>query len=275
MRDPSKFQLPLDFSQVTVVEGDLLRLDDYGDLLAQMDIVIHLAADWGNLDRCRAVNVTKTLELFNRLNPDRCRKILYFSTASLLDRHKQPLAVASRAGTDYIRTKYEMLMLRSEVELCDRLITLYPTLVFGGSPNHPYSHITAGLHDVLKWIGLIRFFKVDGSFHFIHAADIAQVVAHFIDSAVLCGDWVLGNPPLQVNDCVAQICAAYQQRIYFRIPVPVRVLRAIAVLLGAKLSEWDDYYIQHRHFVYDAVNAETYHHVSYFPTVASLLQKYG
>ncbi|MEL7083986.1 MAG: NAD(P)-dependent oxidoreductase [Cyanobacteria bacterium P01_A01_bin.3] len=261
--------------RVTLVDGDMLTIEKHEPLLKQMDMVIHLAAAWGGDDVARAVNVTKTLELFNLLDRDRCQKILYFSTASLLDRDNRPVEVASEAGTAYIRTKFEMLMRRGQIKLRDRTITIFPTLVFGGDEFHPYSHISSGLTDITRWIFLIRFFKAEGSFHFLHAFDIAQVTRHLLMSLVQTGDWVLGNPELHVNDCIEQISHYYDKPVYFRIPLPVRFARKVAPYFGARLSPWDDYCIEHRYFTHKVVNPSTFQVPTQFPDVNSILKKYG
>ena len=278
IRNPGKLLLhwtDINSGRLTVVKGDLLNIEQHEQLLRQMDIVVHLAAAWGGDDVARAVNVTKTLELFNLLDRDRCQKILYFSTASLLDRANRPVSVANKAGTAYIRTKYEMLMKRGEITLRDRTMTIFPTLVFGGDDFHPYSHISSGLKDITRWIFLIRFLKAEGSFHFIHAFDIAQVARHLLMSSVQTGDWVLGNPAIHINDCIEQISRFYNKRIYFRIPLPVRFARRVAPYFGARLSEWDDYCIEHRHFTHRVVNPSTFQVPVAFPDVESLLKKYG
>lgn len=277
IREPTRLRLPIERfpAPITLVPGDLMRIGEQATLLRQMDGLIHMAAAWGDPTTAWGVNVTHTLELLSLLDPDRCRQVIYFSTASLLNHALEPLAVAGRAGTDYIRSKYEMLMRRPESCFWpDRILTLYPTLLFGGSPHHPYSHITGGLKDVFRWLDLIRFLRVDASFHFIHAADIAQMVAHWVAYPPGGGDWVLGNPPLSLNQCVEQVCAYYKKTIYFRVPLPVRLFRSLAFLFRVQLSEWDEYCLHHRHFVYPAVSPESLGMVSQFPTVATLLDAY-
>lgn len=260
--------------KVTLIEGDLDRIADHADLLQEMDAVIHLAAAWGDAETAYRINVTRTLDLFHLLNPERCRKILYFSTASLLDPHNHPLPVAGRAGTAYIRSKYEMLVRRQELLLQDRLITLYPTLLFGGSPHHPYSHITAGLSDVVRWLTLVRFIQLDASFHFIHAEDIAQIVAHLLTQPHPPTDLVLGNPALTFDQCVEQMCQFYQKRIFFRLSIPLSWVNPIAFLWRVQLSEWDQFCLHHRHFTYQTVCAETFGLPSRFQTVEKLLRAY-
>ncbi|MEM9153730.1 MAG: NAD(P)-dependent oxidoreductase [Cyanobacteria bacterium P01_F01_bin.33] len=271
MRDPTKLKFQPNRDRITILPGSLERIGDHADLLKRMDAVVHLATAWGD----PKVDVDGTLTLFELLDDNRCQKILYFSTESLLDRQNQPLEIAGRAGTPYIRCKYEMLMRRAEVKLRDRLITLYPTLVFGGAKDRPYSHITTGIAEVAKWLRWIRFLKVDGSFHFMHAEDIAQIVAYLLNYPAPDADLVLGHPAVTVGECIERVCAFYNMRIYFRIPVPVRLLKAIAVRVGVRLSEWDDHCIEHRHFIHETVDTETFHLKSRFRTIEDLLSTYG
>ena len=283
VRDPARLRwTPQDVekmtaqgSQLTVLTGDMTDIDAHREWLSETEGLIHLAAGWSDDATATTINLTQTLRLFELLDPGHCRKILYFSTASLLDRHHHPLEVAGRAGTAYIRSKYEMLMRRSEVKLADRLITLYPTLLFGGSESAPYSHITTGIPDVMAWIPLARFLKLEASFHFIHAADIAQVVACLLQQPILTGDWVLGNPVLTYEESMKQICGYLKRRIYFRIPVPVKLLRQLAPVWRIQLSEWDDHCIKNPHFVYDAINPEHFGIPAHYPSLVSLLRDYA
>jgi nucleoside-diphosphate-sugar epimerase len=98
-----------------------------------------------------------------------------------LDRNNKPLKEAGHLGTDYIRSKYDCLGRLSKLAIAPKITTLFPTLVLGGDSNKPYSHISSGIGDVVKWVDVIRWFKADGSFHFIHGRDIAQVVRYLID----------------------------------------------------------------------------------------------
>lgn len=133
IRETSRLRLPLERlpAPITWVPGDLLRIREHAALLRQMDGLIHMAAAWGDPALAWAVNVTHTLELFQLLDPERCQQVIYFSTASLLNQDLEPLAIAGRAGTDYIRSKYEMLLRRQESGFWpERLLTLH--LVWGG-----------------------------------------------------------------------------------------------------------------------------------------------
>lgn len=277
IRDPAKVSGTWDPQRVTILRGDLQHIAQHQDLLRRMDVIIHIATAWGGDDLAWAVNVTHTLELLSLLDPQRCQRIFYFSTASLLDAQEQPIPVAGQAGTGYIRSKYEMLiqLKNGTVPLADRVITLYPTLLFGGDPGSPYSHITSGIPQIVPWLNLARFLRLDASFHFIHAADIAQILGHFLRHPAPPPQVILGNPPLTFDQALEICCAYVGKPIWFRLPVPIQFLRRLSFLFPVHLSAWDDYCLQHRHFVYpSAVNAASFGLPSRCPDLPSLLATY-
>jgi hypothetical protein len=79
---------------------------------------------------------------------------------------------------------------------------------------------------------------------------------------------------LSVDECVEQVCAYFKKRIYFRLPLPIGLFRALAFLLRVRLSAWDEYCLRHRHFVYPALSPAALGLPCRFPTVASLLDAY-
>ena len=95
VRNPAK--LTVDVEQrpgVQVITGDLLHIEGHEALLKTMDVAILTAAAWGDPQQTQLVNVTKTLALLKRLDPSRCRQVIYFSTASILDQQNRLLAEA-------------------------------------------------------------------------------------------------------------------------------------------------------------------------------------
>ncbi len=281
VRDRRKLRLDLSQrSGVTVLEGDMARIGEYRDLLSTMDCAISTAAAWGG-DAVIPTNVTGTLELFAALNPDRCRRAIYFSTASILDNRNQLLPEAGTIGTDYIRSKYECLQKLEALPVRDRLISVFPTLVFGGAADKPYSHLSSGLDQIVKYFFLIRRLKTDGSFHFIHGSDIAQIVAHLATAPpeVLSQQialtyparLVLGMPRLTVNQAIADAANYLGRPIGWQLDLTPTLIRAIVKIFNLQMAEWDRFCMELRHFAYEVVTPETFGLISRYPTLADLL----
>ncbi|MBE9014306.1 NAD(P)-dependent oxidoreductase, partial [Pseudanabaenaceae cyanobacterium LEGE 13415] len=181
VRDANKLKIDVTArSGITVLESDLREIEQHRDLLKTIDCAILAATAWGG-DSVQTVNVDKTIELLSMLDADRIEQVLYFSTASILDRQNQLLPEAMEIGNDYLKSKYLCCEKLANLAIAPKITKLFPTLVIGGGERYPYSAITAGIPDVTKWAKLIRLFRADGSFHFIHGHDIAQVVRHFVD----------------------------------------------------------------------------------------------
>jgi nucleoside-diphosphate-sugar epimerase len=242
-------------SGINVIEGDMAKIHLLADLLLTIDTAVLTATAWGG-EQTFDVNVSKTLELIKMLDPVRCEQVIYFSTASVLDRHNQPLREAGAIGTDYIRSKYDCLQKLSQLEMGGKITKVFPTLVLGGDETKPYSHLTGGIAEVTRYINLIRFLQVDGSFHFIHGQDIATVVEYLIDSPPEGNqrrEFVLGQRALTVNEAVAEVCAYLQKKIYFRIPLSLGLANLIIALFRIQMADWDRFCMNYRHFSYDHV----------------------
>jgi nucleoside-diphosphate-sugar epimerase len=92
----------------------------------------------------------------------------------------------------------------------------------------------------MKWINAIRFFKVDGSFHFMHAADIARVVRHFVEHPPhALQHHVLGNEPYTVDRAIREICAYLDRRIYFRVPLSGWLVDFFIKVFNIQMADWD------------------------------------
>ena len=159
--------------------GDLRESDRFASELATVNRVIHTATAWGDPERAQQVNVVAVKRMLSWLDPNKLQQVVYFSTASILDRHLQPLPEALAYGTEYIQTKAQCLQELERHPLAERIVAVFPTLVFGGrvdgTSSFPTSYLTEGLAEASKWLWLARFLRADASFHFIHAADIAAI----------------------------------------------------------------------------------------------------
>ncbi|MEB3160682.1 MAG: NAD(P)-dependent oxidoreductase [Synechocystis sp.] len=264
VRNPDKLQFDVhDRPNIHFVIGDLMGIDAHADLLKTIDCAILIATSWGDRQESYDINVVKTLTLISLLDPDRCEQVIYFSTASILNRQGEALPEAGSLGTDYVRTKYlchQALEPGAKVPdrapainaaIANKITAVYPTLVFGGEKGKPYSHLSGGLGEILKWLPLIRWFKADASFHFIHAKDIATVVAYYIDHAPHQRvDLVLGNAPLTATEAIQGICAHYHQPIYVQIPLSIALANVFIKLFRLKMAPWDKFCLDYRHFTY-------------------------
>lgn len=279
VRNPAKLKFDYQYrSGINIIQGDLTNILDYQDILKTINIAILVATCWGGEKESYQINVEANLNLINSLNPEICQQIIYFSTASILDQHNQLLPQAGEIGTDYIRTKYQCFTKLKELELYPKIITVYPTLVFGGDEDKPYSHLSGGLKDLPTWMNLIRWFKADGSFHFIHGYDIAQVILYLVENGNNLNpkfnrQLVLGNEHLTANQAIKQVCDYLGKKIYLQIPLSIWLANIFIKIFNIRMAEWDYFCLNYRHFIYQQyVNPQTFNLNSYAPNVSDLLR---
>lgn len=280
VRNPDKLQVDCQARPgVTVLQADLRQIEKFADLLKTIDVAILTATAWGGPKEVFDINVAKTLQLMNLLDPAVCEQVMYFSTASILGRDNQPLKEAGQLGTDYIKTKYVCYQRLPQLAIAPKITTLFPTLVLGGDEHKPYSHLTSGIPEVVKWINLIRFLRAEGSFHFLHGRDIAQVVRHLADHPPAPGDprqVVLGNPALTVNQAIEAVCRYLGKRIYFRIPLSMWLADFLIATFRIQMAAWDRFCLSYRHFTYqNPVNPASLGLTTYCPTFSDVLKLSG
>lgn len=279
VRNPNKLQLDTQSRPgINVLQGDMLEIGRFADLLRTIDSAVLVAADWGSKDVFN-INVFKTIQLLNLLDPVRCQQVIYFSTASVLDYKHQLLKEAGELGTDYIRSKYDCLRQLSKLAIAPQTTILFPTVVLGGDAHKPYSHVSAGLPELTKWISLIRFLKADGSFHFIHGQDIAQLVRYLIDYPPEDNEprqFVLGQEQLTVNQAIEEMCAYLNKNTYFRVPLSMSLANLLIVLFRIQMAAWDRFYLRYRHFTYEnPINPASLGLPNYCATVSDVLKVSG
>jgi len=263
---------------ITLVPADLREIERFRELLSSVHCAVLAATAWGGTQETFEINVVKTVALIRLLDPAVCEQVLYFSTESVLDRDNQPLRAAGELGTDYVRSKYVCLQQLLHLQEAPRIRYLFPTLVLGGDDTKPYSHLSAGLPEALRWVDLIRFFQADGSFHFMHAQDIAQVVRHLVEHPHLEGPdrLVLGNQAVTANQCIEEMCAYLGKPILFRIPLSLWLANWIIKIFRIQMAEWDRFCLNYRHFTHaNPVSPATFGLPTYCATVADILRISG
>lgn len=289
VRDPKKLKFDCNFRpNIHILKGDIRDIEEHSDLLLKdINIAILIATAWGGSKESYDINVIKCLALIEMLNPKVCEQVIYFSTASILDRNNQLLPQAFQFGTDYIRTKYQCFTGLSKSAIASKITVLFPTLVFGGDEHKPYSHISAGLPEVVNWINLIRWLKTDASFHFIHAQDIANVVKYLVDNPLppaydsSTGEaspnkLVLGNSTITVDRAVEEVCNYFQKKIYFRIPLSASLANFIIKIFRIQMDDWSYFSMSYRHFIYQNTTTPNNFGLSnYCSNIAELMKVSG
>jgi nucleoside-diphosphate-sugar epimerase len=279
VRNPKKLQIDTQARPgITVVQGDMQNIGQFADLLKTIDTAVLTATAWGG-EQTFDINVSKTIELLNLLDPNKCEQVIYFSTASVLDRENQPLKEAGELGTDYIRSKYDCLQKIPHLAIAPKVTEVFPTLVIGGGSNKPYSHVTSGISEVTKYIDIIRFLQADGSFHFIHGQDIATIIKYLIDHPPQENEphrYVLGQTSLTVNQAIEEVCAYLGKKIYFRIPLSLSLANLIIVLFHIQMADWDKFSMNYRHFTYqNVINPASFKLPNYCETMSDILKIYS
>ncbi|MEM7758418.1 MAG: NAD(P)-dependent oxidoreductase [Cyanobacteria bacterium P01_A01_bin.40] len=288
VRNPDKLRFDYQARPgIHLLVGDMSRIEEYSDLLLKdINVAILAATAWGGKGETYDINVVKTLALINLLNPKICERVIYFSTASILDRNNRLLLPASQFGHDYIRTKYQCFSQLAKQAIADKIIAVFPTLVFGGDQTKPYSHLSAGITDVTKWISLIRWFSLDGSFHFIHARDIAAVISYLVKHPDYAPEQeadsqevdclVLGNPAISVDRAIAEITNYFNKKVYLRIPLYVWLTNIFIKIFRIQMDSWSRFSLDYRHFVYhNPVTPASFGMQNYCSTVKELMKVSG
>ena len=291
LRDPSKLKaVPADDPRITLLVGDLRDLEPHAAAIASATRVIHTATAWGDPERAQAVNVVAVKRLLALLDPARLEQVIYFSTASILDRNLKLLPEAMAYGTEYIQTKAQCLQELEVHPLAERIVAVFPTLVFGGrvlpGDPHPTSYLTSGVKEAFPWLWLAKWLRTDASFHFIHAADIATVCAHLATTPHQLNPepgqgavrrLVLGQAPITINRAVATLV---RWRRGWAAPVGLDLtpwlIEGLIKLLRIEVNAWDRFSIRQRHFVHEPVSPpERFGLTSYAPTLETVLETAG
>jgi nucleoside-diphosphate-sugar epimerase len=236
---------------VEVIEADLRALAGLPAATEGIDAAVLLATAWGG-DDTRAVTVGANVALADALIARGCRHILYFATASVLDQSGALLPAAAEFGSDYIKAKYALVEEMEARAARARITGLFPTLVFGGRREAPairFSHLANLAREVWPWLRLVRFFTAEGRFNVIHAADIATIVRHLVETG---GEGlqnparlVLGNPPVEVEEVLAEVLALSGRRHWKLLKLKPGLMTTLERITPLTLSDWDRYCARH------------------------------
>ena len=291
LRDPAKLTaVPADHPRVTLLVGDLRDPEPHRHAIASATRIIHTATAWGDPERAQQVNVVAVKQMLAATDPERLEQVVYFSTASILDRQLKLLPEAMAYGTEYIQTKAQCLEQLEQHPLAPRIVAVFPTLVFGGRVDgggcFPTSYLTAGLKEGARWLWLAKWLRADASFHYIHAADIARVCVHLATTPHqanpepgqgLLRRLVLGQSAVTVNDTVRRLC---RWRRSWSPPIGLDLqgwlIEGLIKLLRIEVNAWDRFSIRQRHFVHEPISPpERFGLVSHAPSLEAVFEDAG
>ena len=291
LRDPAKLTaVPVDHPRITLLVGDLRDPAPHRAAIASATRIIHTATAWGDPERAQQVNEVAVKQMLAATNPAVLEQVVYFSTASIINRDLELLPEAMAYGTEYIQTKAQCLQQLEQHPLAERIVAVFPTLVFGGrvdrSGPFPTSYLTEGLQEGARWLWLAKWLRADASFHFIHAADIARVCVYLATNPHQPNPepgqgavrrLVLGQPAVTVNETVKRLC---RWRRSWLPPVGVDLqgwlIEGLIKLLRIEVNAWDRFSIRQRHFVHEPISPpERFGLVSHAPTLEAVFEDAG
>ena len=246
-------------------------IEAHKEVIGDMTHVIHIATDWSDSEYATLLNVENTHKLFEYTDPQKCEKIVYFSTASILGPNNQAIAEAGKYGQGYVRSKYKAYISLQNFDRIHQVVTVFPTLVFGGDNKHPASHIHTGLmlkRHYLKWL---RFIYPEGAFHFLHAKDIATTSLHLLFNNMPQNEYVLGLTSITGKQAVETLCEVFGVRLFFRFKITSKMILKLAKLLGIHIGPWEKYCIENPYMVYHTVNPSTFGLKTAFPNLEKIV----
>ena len=283
VRDKSKLPLSVQANKrVKLLISDIRESQKYKKEISQVNYLIHTATAWGDPIRAYEVNIKAFEELLKMLDMKKLDKIIYFSTASILDTKTELMRESLIYGTEYIKTKYECYERLIKSSFADKTFVVFPTLVFGGNlgkkSKYPLSYLTSGLREIGRWLWLARFLKIDSKFHFIHATDIAQVCGFLIKNhkeAQYLGfrKFVLGQQFISIDDAIKILLKRNKMKRYFSIPLTKKILKILLRILPIQTTPWDSFSIKKYDFNHVPItNPETFKLKSHAKSLNDILR---
>ena len=283
VRDKTKLPLSVQKDKrVKLLVCDIRKAKKFSKEISKVNFLIHTATAWGDPQRAYEVNIKAFEELLGMLDKNKLEKIIYFSTASILDEKTELMRDSIIYGTEYIQTKYQCFKRLQESKFAEKTFSVFPTLVFGGTLNkkskYPVSYLTSGLREINKWLWLARFLKLNSKFHFIHANDIAQICGFLIknykkDAFKGFKKFVLGQKYISIDEAIKILLKRSQMNRYFSIPLTRKIIKILLKVLPIKTTPWDNFSIKKYDFNHAPItNPETFNLKSYAKSLNDILR---
>ena len=282
VRNPNKLPSSIKSNKrVKLLICDIRECLKFKKEISSIHYLIHTATAWGDPRRAYQVNIKAFEDLLSMLDAKRLERIIYFSTASILDKDTELMREALIYGTEYIQTKYECYERLKKSIFANKTSVIFPTLVFGGTfskeDHYPISYLTEGLREANKWLSIARFFKITSKFHFIHAKDIAQICGFLIKNNkrfdLGFSKFVLGQKETSIDQALTVLLKRNHKKRYFSIPLTKGIIKILLKVLPIQTTSWDSFSIQKYDFNHKPItNPETFGLKSYGKTLNKILK---
>ncbi len=246
--DPDKYP------NVKIIDGDLDSIPLHSEILSRVEYCIHVATAWGG-EGTERINVDRVHQMFDLLNPAILLRVIYFSTASILGRGNVLLPDVAKYGTDYIKTKYKCYTKLPNSKIYNRIVTVFPTVIFGGDLQHPATFPSEGINTIRRFSWLIGRINLEGIFfHFIHAQDIARIVRYLLEKPEVEKNYVLGNSPVSFSEFTKRAVGYFGRKINWQFKLSPAGICRLGAFLGVKISAWDRFCANYKDFRYQTIN---------------------
>tara|TARA_B100001121_G_scaffold309747_1_gene337747 strand:+ start:1122 stop:2057 length:936 start_codon:yes stop_codon:yes gene_type:complete len=276
VRKTKKFKFDVEsWPNVTIHPGDMDAIETCKEALHTTDYVVHIATVWGyDLDVNIRINSDRTLEMLGYTDPNRLKKIIYFSTASILTDNNQLSPAAKTEGSPYVKSKLDAYNAIQDSQWANKVVTLFPTMVLGGAENAPYSHISQGLLDIRRHISWARWFHLNGAFHFLHAEDIAKMVTISMTQDVP-KDMVMGNPKITFNDAILELAETMGKKPWLQLHIPQWMINALVLIFKRRMDSWGAHCAKNPHFLYNVHAPYHFGEELSFSSLKAVVEKMG
>ena len=283
VRDKNKLPLSIQKNErVNLLVCDIRECERFKKEISQVNFFIHTATAWGDPKRAYEVNIKAFEELLGMLKKNKLEKIIYFSTASILNEKTELMRESLIYGTEYIQTKYKCFERLKESSFENKTFVVFPTLVFGGTLNkksrYPVSYLTSGLKEINKWLWIARFLKLNSKFHFIHANDIAQICGFLIKNHKKVDyqgfkQFVLGQSFISIDDAINILLRRNKMKRYFSITLTKKIMKILLRVLPIQTTPWDTFSIKKYDFNhYPITNPESFNLKSHAKSLEDILR---
>ena len=283
VRDKNKLPLSIQKNdRVNLLVCDIRECDRFRKEISQVNFFIHTATAWGDPKRAYEVNIKAFEELLGMLKKNKLEKIIYFSTASILNENAELMRESLIYGTEYIQTKYKCFERLKESSFANKTFVVFPTLVFGGTLNkksrYPVSYLTSGLKEINKWLWIARFLKLNSKFHFIHANDIAQICGFLIKNYKKedyqgFKQFVLGQSFISIDDAINILLRRNKMKRYFSITLTKKIMKILLRVLPIQTTPWDTFSIKKYDFNHCPItNPESFNLKSHAKSLEDILR---